>query len=148
MNIQQSIEAAYKQAFKASDRVTVSALRMLKSAIKNREIEVGHELTDPETVEVIGREAKRRRDAAGQYQAGNRPDLAAKETAEAALFAHYLPAQLSSQEVAQLVSEAVAATSAAAPADLGKVMGVLMPKIKGRADGAVVQAAVRKALGG
>lgn len=148
MSIQQDIEAHYKEAFKANERDIVSALRMLKSVIKNREIELGRELTEAETVEVIGRELKHRREAARQYTAGGRPELAAREESEATLYQHYLPAQLSAGELERLVSQTVGALGSAGPRDVGKVMAALMPKVKGRADGAAVQTLVRRALGG
>jgi uncharacterized protein YqeY len=147
MSLQQTIERDYKQAFKANDRVVVSALRMLKSAIKNREIEVGRELTDEETIEVVSRETKRRREAAMQYQAGGRADLVAHEQADISIYGRYLPAQLSEAELLTIITETMAAVGASRPSDLGKLMGAVMAKVKGRADGAAVQAAVRRALG-
>ncbi|MBI4090260.1 MAG: GatB/YqeY domain-containing protein [Candidatus Kerfeldbacteria bacterium] len=147
MSLQTTIEADYKQAFKASQRPTISALRMLKSAIKNREIEVGRELTDEETMAVVTREVKRRREAAAQYQAGGRADLAAHEESDIGVYSRYLPAQLTDAELEALVTAAVAETSARGASDFGSVMGTVMAKVKGRVDGAKVQAAVRRALG-
>ncbi|MBI4426804.1 MAG: GatB/YqeY domain-containing protein [Candidatus Kerfeldbacteria bacterium] len=147
MSLQQTIERDYKQAFKANDRAVVSALRMLKSAIKNREIDVGRELTDEETVEVVSRETKRRREAVTQYQAGGRADLAAHEQTDINVYGRYRPAQLSETELLAIIKETVAAVGATSPSDLGKLMGAVMAKVKGRADGTAVRAAVRRALG-
>lgn len=147
MTVQQQVEQQYKEAFKSNDRATVSALRMLKSAFKNQEIDLGRELTDAESLAIISREVKRRREAMGQYQKAGRAELAANEEQDITLFSQYLPAQMSPADVEALVREAVAAVGAKGPADVGKVMGALMPKVKGRADGAVVQASVKRALG-
>jgi uncharacterized protein YqeY len=147
MSLQTTIEADYKQAFKASDRPVVSALRMLKSAIKNQEIDVGRELTDEETLAIVTREVKRRREAHAQYQNGGRADLAEHEQADIAVYSRYLPAQLTAAELTSLVKETITAVGASGPTDLGKVMGAVMAKVKGRADGATVQAAVRRGLG-
>ncbi len=147
MSVQGTIEDDYKKAFKTSDREAVSALRMLKSAIKNREIEIGRELTDEETVEIVSREVKRRNDAIAQYQKANRTELVAHEQSDIAAYRKYLPTQLTDIELEEIVKESVAALGASGAAMVGKVMGAVMPKVKGRADGTAVQAAVRKALG-
>ncbi len=147
MSLQQTIESDYKKAFKANDRATVSALRMLKSSIKNREIDIGRELTDEETVEVVAKEVKRRRDALRQYQAGNRADLAAKEQYDVTVYRRYLPEPLSADALRTIVNETVKALGAGSPKDTGKVMGAVMAKVKGRADGTAVQALVRQTLG-
>lgn len=148
MSVQRTIEDDYKKAFKLNDRPTVSALRMLKSAIKNREIEIGRELTDDETVAIVSREAKRRNDAIIQYQKAGRAELVAHEQGDLAVYRKYLPTPLTEAELSVIVKEAVAALGAHDGSMVGKVMSAVMPKVKGRADGSAVQAAVRKALGG
>lgn len=125
-----------KAAMKARDNARVQALRLLVSAVKNKRIELGREPTDEDVVAVLQSEAKRRRDAAEQYEKGGRPELAEKERAELTLIQSYLPEPLSEEEVVRLVDEAIEATGAASPSDLGKVMGRIMPKLKGRFDGA------------
>lgn len=147
MSVQQTIEADYKKAFKSSDKDAVSALRMLKSAIKNREIDLGRELTDDETVEIVSRETKRRNEAVAQYEAAGRPELAAHEKGDAAAYAKYLPAQLTEDELTAIVKETVTATGATGVQQLGKVMGAVMAKVKGRADGTAVQTVVKRVLG-
>lgn len=147
MSIQQQVEEQYKAAFKISDRAAVSALRMLKSAFKNQEIELGRELTDDESVAIVNREVKRRREALEQYQRAGRTDLAQHEQFDITLYSRYLPAQLTEVELTKVVQEAIAQAAATGPQDLGKVMGVLMPRVRGKADGAMVQALVKRALG-
>jgi len=147
MSIQSTIEADYKKVFKANDRSVVSALRMLKSAIKNREIEIGREMTDEETVEIIARELKRRNDASTQYTKAGRNDLAAHEQDDVTVYRRYLPAPLSDGELTALITETVTSLGAKDPSSIGKVMGAVMPKVKGRADGNAVQAIVRRVLG-
>lgn len=146
MSIQQKVESDYKQAFKANDRAVVSALRMLKSVIKNREIDVGRELTDEETIEMIAKEVKRRREAAKQYEQGGRSELAQRELADISVYNRYLPPSLSEAEISRLIDETIGSLGAVGMSDIGKVMGAVMNKLKGRADGGVVQALVRKRL--
>jgi uncharacterized protein len=137
-----------RAAMKARDSARVSALRMLMSAVKNTEVERGHELTDEEVIEVAAREARRRRESIEAFRSGGRDDLVQKESAELSILESYLPAQLSAEELERIVDEAIAETGAASPKEMGAVMKVVMPKIKGRADGSVVSAAVKSRLGG
>jgi hypothetical protein len=125
----------------------VSTIRLARAAIHNASIERGRGLTDPEVEEIIGREIKRRREAIEAYAKGGREDLAQKESLELAILSEYLPPPLAEAEVRALVDEAVVQTAAKGPADVGRVMSVLMPKVRSRADGAMVQRLVRAALG-
>ncbi len=147
MSVQQSIETDYKQAFKSSDKDVVSALRMLKSSIKNHEIDLGRQLTDEEAVEIVGREMKRRNEAVAQYQAAGRPELVAHEQSDAAVYARYLPAQLTEDELTAIVHDTVKELGTPTIQQLGKVMGAVMAKVKGRADGTAVQTVVKRILG-
>jgi uncharacterized protein len=135
-----------RQAMKARERVRLSALRMLSAAVKNREVELGHALSDDEVVEVATREVKRRQEAMEAFERAGRPDRVAQEGEEKAVLEAYLPARLSDDEVAALIEEAVAATGASGPGDVGKVMGLVMAKAKGRVDGRAVQERVRSRL--
>jgi uncharacterized protein len=135
------------EALKAGEKVRLGALRMLSAAVKNREVELGHELSDDELVEVASREVKRRKEAAEAFEKAGRQELADKEQEEQAVLESYLPAQLSEGEVAALIEEAVAATGASGPGDLGKVMGHVMGKAKGRVDGGTVNRLVQERLG-
>jgi hypothetical protein len=137
-----------REAMKARDSVRVSTLRMLMTAIRNSEVERGHDLDDDEVLEVAAREAKRRRESIEAFEAGARDDLVAKESAELAVLEGYLPKGLTQDEIAALVGEAIAEVGATSPKQMGEVMKVLMPKIRGRADGGVVSGMVRAKLGG
>ena len=137
-----------RAAMKAREATRVSTLRMLMAAMKNTQVEKGHELDDDEVVEVIAREAKRRRESMDAFAQGGRQELVEKEGAELAVLEAYLPEKLSDDELAKLVDEAIAESGASSPKEMGQVMKALMPKVKGRADGAAVSAAVRARLGG
>lgn len=136
-----------REAMKARDSGRVGALRMLMAAIKNTEVERRHELSDGEVLEVVAKEAKRRRESIEAFSQGGRDDLVAKETAELEVLEAYLPAKLSDDELAALVDEAIAETGASTPKQMGEVMKALMPKVRGRADGAQVSAMVKQRLG-
>ena len=141
------LQREMREALKAGERVRLGALRMLSASVKNREVEVRHELSDEEFVEVASREVKRRKEAAEAFEGGGRQELADKEREEQAVLEAYLPAQLSEDEVGALIDEAVGATGASGPGDLGKVMGYVMGKAKGRVDGETVNRLVRARLG-
>jgi uncharacterized protein len=136
-----------KEALKARQKVRLSALRLLAAAVKNREVEIRREVSDEEFLEVVAREVKRRREAADAYEKGSRQDLVDREREEQATLEAYLPAGLSDPEVEALIDEAIAATGASEPSDLGKVMGYVMARAKGRVDGGRVNAIVRTRLG-
>ena len=138
-------------AIKSRDEVRSSTLRMVLTAITNAEVagKQARELSDDDIIGVLSTEAKKRREAATAFTEGGRTEMAEKEAAEAAVIADYLPAQLSEQEIADLVTSAIAQTGAAGEGmrAMGKVMGVVQPQVKGRADGGVVAAEVRRQLG-
>ena len=138
-------------AIKARDELRSSTLRMVLSAITTAEVagKQARELSDDDIVGVLSTEAKKRREASTAFADAGRTELADKERAEAAVIADYLPAQLSEQEIADLVTAAVAQVGAAGEGmkAMGKVMGVVTPQVKGRADGGAVAAEVRRQLG-
>ncbi len=138
-------------SIKARDEVRSSTIRMVLTAITNAEVagKEARELSDDDVVGVLSTEAKKRREAATAFEDGGRAEMAAKERAEAVVIADYLPAQLSEEEVVAIVTAAVEQTGAAGEGmrAMGKVMGVVQPQIKGRADGSVVAAEVRRQLG-
>jgi hypothetical protein len=138
-------------ALKARDEIRKSTLRMALTAITKAEVagKEARELSDPEIVDVLSSEAKKRRESVVAYRDAGRAELADKEQAEADILAEYLPEQLTEDEIKALVTEAVASTGAAdlGPRGIGKVMGALQPKVKGKADGAVVSAEVKRQLG-
>lgn len=137
-------------AIKARDEVRSSTLRMVLTAITNAEVagKQAKELTDDDVLAVLTSEAKKRREAATAFTDGGRDEMAAKETAEAAVIADYLPEPLTEDEVVALVTAAIAETGAAAEGmrAMGKVMGRVTPQVKGRADGAFVAAEVKRQL--
>jgi uncharacterized protein len=135
-----------RAALKAGQRVRLSALRMLSAAVTNREVDVGHPLTDEEFVDVATREVKRRNEAIEAFAAAGREDRAATEREEREALEAYLPAPLAEREVDALVEEAIAATGADGPAGFGKVMNYVMGRARGRVDGKAVQAKVRSRL--
>jgi uncharacterized protein len=145
------LRADLTASMKARDEVRSSTLRMVLTAITNAEVagKVQRELSDDDIIGVLSTEAKRRREAAVAFQEGNRPEMAAKEVAEGEVIADYLPEQLSEQEIADLVTSAIVQTGAAEEGmrAMGKVMGVVSPQVKGRADGGAVAAEVRRQLG-
>lgn len=138
-------------AIKARDEVRSSTIRMVLTAITNAEVagKSARELSDDDVVGVLTTEAKKRREAATAFEDGGRTEMAAKERAEAEVIADYLPEQLTQEEVVAIVTAAVEQTGAAGEGmkAMGKVMGVVQPQVKGRADGAVVAAEVRRQLG-
>jgi uncharacterized protein len=135
-----------KKALKAGDRTRLDTLRLLSAAVRNREVELGHDLTEEELAQVARREVKRRREAADAYEGGGRTELAEKERAEQAVLEEFLPAGLSDREIEALIEEAIAATGATGPGDVGKVMGAVMKKAEGGADGGEVNRRVRERL--
>ena len=137
-------------AMKARDKERAGTLRMVMASITEAEVagKEAKELTDDEIITILTREAKKRREAATAFADGGRAEQAEKETAEAAVITEYLPAQLSAEEISDLVSKAIAQTGAADEwmRAMGKVMGILTPQTKGKADGGAVAAEVRKQL--
>ena len=149
--LKERLRADLTTAMKARDEVRSSTLRMVLTAITNAEV-AGKEartLSDDDVVGVLSTEAKKRREAAAAFEDGGRAESAAKERAEAAVIADYLPEQLTAEEITAIVTEAVERTGAAGEGmrAMGKVMGVVQPQVKGRADGGAVAAEVRRQLG-
>ena len=149
MGLKEKLQADLTEAIRGRDEVKSGTIRMLLSAITNEEVagKAAKVLTDAEIITVLSRETKKRREAVEAFTAAKRDDLANKEKAEAAVIAQYLPEQLSEVEIKKMIAEAIAETNAAGPAGMGLVMKVLQPKIAGKADGGVVSALVKAALG-
>jgi uncharacterized protein len=134
-------------AMKEGDKIRVGALRMLMAAITHREKEVLHELSDEEIAEVAGKEVKKRGESIEAFDAAGRTELADKERAERDVISPYAPEQISEAELDAIIQEALAASGATGPKEMGKVMGLVMARAKGRVDGTVVQQKVRSLLG-
>jgi len=154
MTLKERIAVDLKSAMKAADRTRVGVLRMLNAQILDREVDLrtkqgrDYQLSDGETLEVISTYAKQRRQSIESYRGGGREDLATQEEAELEILHDYLPKQLSETEIEALVEKAVNETGAAGPKDMGTVMKVLMPDVKGVADGKLVSEIVRRKLSG
>jgi uncharacterized protein len=148
--LEQRLHDDLTTAIRGRDQVASATLRMALTAVKNEAVagSAARELTDADVVAVLGREAKKRRESAAAYDDAARPELAERERAELVVLEAYLPAQLTDEQLAGMVADAVAETGADSPKAMGSVMKVLTPRIAGRADGAAVAAAVRAALGG
>lgn len=152
MSLKDRISDDIKTAMKAKDKVRLETVRSIKKVILEKESMVRpsgqDELTTDQELEVLTQLAKQRRDSVEQYQKAGRDDLADQEAQELAIIEEYLPQQLSDAEVEAVIDELIAKTGAAAPKDMGKVMGPAMQQLKGRADGAKVQALVKAKLAG
>ena len=135
-----------KTAMKAGDKIALEVLRMLKSELKYKEIELGRDLNDEDYLSVLSSAAKRRRESINEFKKGGRDDLADKESAELDILNKYLPQQLSDAEIEKVVDEVIAEVGATTPADIGKVMKSVMPRVKGRADGRKINEIVGKKL--
>jgi uncharacterized protein YqeY len=148
MSIKEQLKKDLTEAIRGRDEITSGTIRMVLTAITNEEV-AGKEarvLSDDEVITVLSREGKKRREAAEAFENAGRTDKAALEKSEGEVIAKYLPAQLSEADIAAIIAEAIASTGAAGPADMGKVMGAVKPKIAGKADGGVVSALVKAAL--
>ena len=150
--LKQQLRTDLTTAMKARDKVRSGTLRMVLTAISEAEVSgtASHELSDQQVLDVVIKEAKKRREAEEAFAQADRPELAEKERAEAAVLADYLPQPLTAEQITALVAEAIASTDAAelGPKGMGKVMGVVTPQTKGKADGGAVAAEVRRQLAG
>jgi uncharacterized protein len=135
-----------KAAMRARDSARLSAIRLLLSALKQREVDERVTLGDADVLAIVDKMIKQRKDSIAQFEAGKRQDLADAERAEIAVLSAYLPAQMSDAEIDAEIASAIAATGAVGPAGIGKAMGVLKPKLTGRADMAAVSAKVKAKL--
>ena len=148
MSLKDQITDDMKAAMRAKDSERLSTIRLLIAEIKRKEVDERIELDDAQVVAIVEKMIKQRKDSIAQFESGGRQDLADKEKSELTVLTAYMPAGLSDEEVAAEVAAAVAASGAAGPQDMGKVMGILKPKLAGRADMTAVSAQVKKALAG
>ncbi len=146
MSLKEQISEDMKTAMRAKDSGRLATIRLINAAIKQKEVDERIELNDDQVLSVIEKMIKQRKDSISQFEAGGRHDLADIEKAELVVLNAYMPAQMSEAEVQAEVTAAVAAVGAAGPQDMGKVMGVLKPKLAGRADMTAVSAMVKAAL--
>lgn len=146
MNLKEKIDQDLIESMKAKDETKLSVLKMLKSAIKNQEIQKQMELADEDVLSLIQGQIKSRQDSIELFDQGGRPELAQKEQAEIDLLKPYLPEQMSEEEIKKLVLAAISQTGATGIQEMGKVMAVLMPQVKGKADGSLVSQVVKEEL--
>ena len=146
MSLIDQIEQHMKEALRAGQKERLSVLRGLKSDFKYKQIELGQPLTDADMIGVLTTNAKKRRESIEQFRAGGREELAQKEELELKLISSYLPEQLTEERLRQIISETIAETGADSPQKMGLVMKALMPKIKGQADGKLVNRLVTEML--
>lgn len=146
MNLTERIQREMVQAAKAQDKLRLSALRMVRAALHNREIDLKKSLTDPEVEQVLSTLAKQRKDSMEQFRRGNRQDLVDKEENELRIIQGFMPTQLSEQDISAQIETILAEVGAVSTKDMGKVMKALMPRLAGRADGKVVGELVKARL--
>ncbi len=146
MNLDQ-LNKELVEALKAGDKVKTSTLRLAIAAVGNKRIEVGHDLGEDEIIEVIGKEAKKRKESIEAYEKAGRDELVNKEKLELEILNKYLPSQLSEGDISTIIDEVMSEISAKGTDDFGKVIGAVMARVKGKADGKVVSSLVRAKLG-
>jgi len=146
MSLKEQLNESMKTAMKARDDLRLSAVRMVRSVVKNREIEQKKELDDREIIEVISTLVKQRRESIRMYREGNRPDLVEKEEAELEILLGFLPIQLGTAEIEALVDKVILETGAQGAKDMGRVMKTLAPLTAGKADGRTVSDTVKQRL--
>ncbi len=148
MSLKARITEDMKSAMRAGEKDRLSCIRMIQAGIKQREVDERITLDDAQVLSVIDKMIKQRRESVVHFEAGKRPDLVAKESAEIELLTGYLPAQLDAAELDGMIREAIAATGATSMKEMGKVMGLLKPKVQGRTDIGALSARIKTALGG
>lgn len=146
MGFKEKVDEQMIQAAKSQDRLRLSTLRMLKSGLHNREIDLKRELTDEEFIQLLSSMVKQRRDSIEQFEKGGRSDLVEKETSELKIIEEFLPAQLSQEDLDAMIGDVIRESGAAGVRDMGKVMKLLMPKLTGKADGKAVGEKVKALL--
>lgn len=146
MNLSERLDQDMKQAMKSKDKFTLSTIRMVRSTIKYLEIDLKRTLDDNEVLDILSREIKQRKDALQEFESAGRDELAANTKAEIEIISKYLPEQLSEEEIKVIVQQTIQETGASSKSEMGKVMSALMPKVKGRADGKLVNQLVLQFL--
>lgn len=148
MSLKEQLTADMKAAMKSGDKHTLGVVRLINAAIKQREVDERIELDDAAVLAAMEKMVKQRKDSVSQYEAAGREDLAEIERAEIVVIERYLPAKLGEAEILAAIDAAIANTGATGPADIGKLMGALKPKLAGQADMGLVSALVKKKLAG
>ncbi|NHM30365.1 GatB/YqeY domain-containing protein [Neobacillus terrae] len=146
MSLLERLNNEMKQAMKNKDKDKLSVIRMIKTSMQNEAIKLGRDLSEEEELTVLSREMKQRKDSLNEFDKAGRPDLVEKLQTEIAIVELYMPEQLSEKEVSGIVKETIEETGAKSKADIGKVMAAIMPKVKGKADGSLVNKLVQQHL--
>ncbi|GMK40082.1 hypothetical protein PCCS19_31370 [Paenibacillus sp. CCS19] len=146
MNLSERLNDDMKQAMKDKDKFKLTTIRMIRSSIKNAEIDLKRSLEDSEVLDILSREIKQRKDSLQEFNKAGRDDLAKDVAAEIDIIGVYLPEQLTEEEIKSIVLQTIQETGASSKAEMGKVMTALMPKVKGRADGKLVNTIVQQSL--
>ncbi|WP_138493270.1 GatB/YqeY domain-containing protein [Paenibacillus pinistramenti] len=146
MNLSERLNEDMKQAMRNQEKFKLTTIRMVRATIKNLEIDLKRSLNDDEVLDILSREIKQRKDALQDFIKAGRDDLAENLNAEIDIIARYLPEQLTEEEIKVIVQQTIQETGASSKADMGKVMSALMPKVKGRAEGKLVNQAVQQLL--
>ena len=146
MTTEERLQEDMKLALKAGKKDELSAIRLMRAQLKDAKIEIGEELTEEQVVGILQKVAKKRKESIEMYIDGNRQDLADKETFELSIVKRYLPEEMSEDSVLEIIRNEITALNLSSDKDIGRLMGVVMPKLKGKADGNLVQQLARKAL--
>ncbi|MDQ0058372.1 MULTISPECIES: GatB/YqeY domain-containing protein [Paenibacillus] len=146
MNLSERLNDDMKQAMKDKDKFKLSTIRMMRAAMKNLEIDLKRPLEDTEVLDILSREIKQRKDSLQEFKKAGRDDLVTDLAAEIEIISQYLPEQLTEEEIKAIVTQTIQELGASSKADMGKVMGALLPKTKGRADGKLVNQFVQQFL--
>ncbi|KRL97586.1 GatB/YqeY domain-containing protein [Levilactobacillus hammesii] len=146
MSLETQLNTDLKTAMKAHDKLSLNVIRMMKTALTNEKVKQGHDLTPDEELTIVSRELKQRKESMEEFAKGNRDDLVEGVKAEIAIVEKYAPKQMSEDEITKIVADSIAKVSASGMGDFGKVMGVVMPQVKGKADGAIVNKTVKAQL--
>ncbi|CAI2605267.1 putative protein YqeY [Apilactobacillus kunkeei] len=146
MSIATSLNEDLKNAMKEHNKTALNVIRSLKSALTNEKVALGHDLSDDEELTVISREVKQVKESIAEFKDGGRDDLVAEQEEQLAVLSKYAPKQMSKEEIDKVVEETISEVNASAMSDFGKVMGAIMPKVKGKADGNEVNQSVKAHL--
>jgi len=146
MSVEKQLMEDMKLAMKSGNKIELDTIRLLRAQIKSASIDKRDDLDEAELAQVLHKEAKKRKEAIEMFQKGNREDLARKEQSELSIISKYLPEQLSEEEIEKIVNEAIESLQVTSEKDMGHVMGAIMPKVKGKADGKLVQQKVKESL--
>lgn len=146
MDLQEQLSTDMKEAMKAKDKTSLSVIRMIRSALKYDEIQRKRPLTDDEVLAIVVHEMKLRRDSLQEYEKAGRDDLVEQINEEMRIIEKYLPKQMDEEELRQLIQATITSVGATSKKEMGKVMGAIMPKVKGRADGTLINRLVQEYL--